>query len=342
VILGIHHVTAIAEDAQKNVDFYVKVLGLRMIKKTVNFDDPGVYHLYYGDGVGTPGTLMTFFVYRQIRQGVRGQGETVSVTFEVPVGSLDRWRERLARLGVTFGEEEIFGKRVVWALDPDGLRIELEQVAESTKMDVWSGSTVPAEDAIRTIRRVTVAPFQVSDGNQPVRRSEELFTELFGWESIARDSHESEARGSGFRERFRAGVSEVDESETRGSGFRERFRAGVSEVDVLRDPSLGRRLNSAGTIHHIAFRNADSESQEAWLATLLRNGVHATPVQERNYFRSIYFREPGGVLFEFATDGPGFLIDETYETLGQNLMLPPQVEDLREQLNEVLQEIDLS
>jgi glyoxalase family protein len=321
VILGIHHVTAIAEDAQKNVDFYVKVLGLRMIKKTVNFDDPGVYHLYYGDGVGTPGTLMTFFVYRQIRQGVRGQGETVSVTFEVPVGSLDRWRERLARLGVTSGEEEIFGKRVVWALDPDGLRIELEEVAESTKMDVWSGSTVPAEDAIRTIRRVTVAPFQVSEGNQPVRRSEELFTELFGWESIARDSQESEARGS---------------------GFRERFRAGVSEVDVLRDPSLGRRLNSAGTIHHIAFRNADSESQEAWLATLLRNGVHATPVQERNYFRSIYFREPGGVLFEFATDGPGFLIDETYETLGQNLMLPPQVEDLREQLNEVLQEIDLS
>ena len=174
MILGIHHVTAIAEDAQKNVDFYVKVLGLRMIKKTVNFDDPGVYHLYYGDGVGTPGTLMTFFVYRQIRQGVRGQGETVSVTFEVPVGSLDRWRERLARLGVTFGEEEIFGKRVVWALDPDGLRIEVEEVAESTKMDVWSGSTVPAEDAIRTIRRVTVAPFQVSEGNQPVRRSEEL------------------------------------------------------------------------------------------------------------------------------------------------------------------------
>lgn len=306
MITGIHHVTAMAEDGQKNVDFYVKTLGLRMVKKTVNFDDPGVYHLYYGDGVGTPGTLMTFFIYRHILKGKRGQGETLSVTFEVPVGSLDRWHERLAVAGFECGEEAIFGKRIVWALDPDGLRIELEEQASLKKTQVWEGSTVPIEDAIHSIKRVTLAPFQ-----SELKLTEDMFLNFFDWTSIGTE------------------------------GFRERFQAGESFVDVVRDPQIGQKQNSAGTIHHIAFRNTDDASQESWLMKLHRGGVNATPVQERNYFRSIYFREPGGVLFEFATDGPGFLIDEPFETLGEHLMLPPQYENRRERLNGILQELNL-
>lgn len=306
MITGIHHVTAMAEDGQKNVDFYVKTLGLRMIKKTVNFDDPGVYHLYYGDGIGTPGTLMTFFIYRHILKGKRGQGETLSVTFEVPVGSLDRWHERLAVSGAECGEETIFGKRIVWALDPDGLRIELEEQASLKDTKIWEGSTVDADMAIHSIKRVTLAPYQGD-----LKPTEDMFVNFFDWKSVGTE------------------------------GFRERFEVGESFVDVVRDPAIGQKQNSAGTIHHIAFRNADDATQESWLMKLHRGGVNATPVQERNYFRSIYFREPGGVLFEFATDGPGFLIDEPYETLGENLMLPPQYENRRERLSGILQELSI-
>lgn len=308
MVLGIHHVTAISGDAQENVDFYVGVLGLRLVKKTVNFDDPSVYHLYYGDGIGRPGTLMTTFPYGHILPGKRGRGETASITFEVPVGSLDFWATRLAVEAKASGEEVIFGKRVVWAHDPDGLRVEFEEVEVPTEFSVWEGSPVPAEHAIRAIRRVTLLPMD-GPGIGEFPTTEDAITGMLGFERM--DSE----------------------------GNRERFKVGVSEVDVLRDPSLPRHQSSAGTVHHVAFRNADDEVHEDWLKRLLSSGFHVSPIMERNYFRSIYFREPGGVLFEFATDAPGMMIDEPEATLGEALMLPAQYEHKRAYLNSVLADL---
>ena len=305
MVLGIHHVTAISGDPQQNVDFYVGVLGLRLVKQTVNFDDPTVYHLYYGDGIGRPGTLMTTFPYGHILPGKRGRGETASVTFEVPVGSLDFWATRLGVEATLSGEEVIFGKRVVWAHDPDGLRIELEEVETPTEFTVWEGSPVPPEHAIRAILRVSLMPARGRSIGE-FESTEQALSGMFNFELIA------------------------DE------GNRSRFKAGVSEVDVIEAPDEPLARNSAGTVHHIAFRNANHEVHEQWLLDLNRRGFHTSPIMERDYFRSIYFREPGGVLFEFATDQPGMMIDEPVEHLGETLQLPQMHAHRREHLEAVL------
>jgi glyoxalase family protein len=298
MITGIHHVTAIASTPQPNVDFYVGVLGLRLIKKTVNFDDPGTYHLYYGDGIGTPGTLMTFFPYGHILPGKRGTGETASVTFQVPVGSLNWWKDRLT--STEHGEEVVFGQQVLWALDPDGLRVEFEEAEILTDFTHWEDAPVPRDKAIRTISRVTLAPHT----NQ--NASEELFENHLGFQP-----HSTE-------------------------GSYTRFRVGESWVDVYRDSTMPKAQSSAGTIHHVAFRNRNDAEQEQWLQKLVQAGRNTSPIMDRNYFHSIYFREPGGILFELATDGPGFLIDEPLETLGEHLQLPPQYEPKREDLHSIL------
>lgn len=302
MITGIHHVTALASTPQPNVDFYVGVLGLRLIKQTVNFDDPTVYHLYYGDGVGTPGTLMTFFPYGHILPGKRGTGETFSVTFEVPTGTLDWWHERLAVNNIPSGEEVVFGKRVVWGLDPDGLRVEFEEYSDETAFSAWEGSPVPADKAIRTIRRVTLTP------NDPMgeRSTESLISKTM---------------------EFRTGDSE---------GGRTRYYAGSSEIDIVRGLFSHRFQSSAGTIHHVAFRNIDDASQAEWRQKIVDAGYNITPFIDRDYFHSLYFREPGGVLFELATDAPGFAIDEDIEHLGERLQLPEQYEHKREYLQSVL------
>ena len=311
MILGIHHVTALASYPQPNVDFYVGQLGLRLVKQTVNFDDPGTYHLYYGDGIGTPGTLLTFFPYGNIQKGRRGRGETTSITFEVPTGSLDFWIERLSIENIPNGEETIFGQRVVWALDPDGMRVEFEESDVETPNTYWTGSTVPVDKAIRAIKRITLAP---SDGHTigEYKTTEDVLNNLF------------------------------EATPTQQEGNRQRFQLGPSEVDIVRDPSQPRAQSSAGTIHHVAFRNATETIQKEWLKTLLEKGFHASPVMDREYFESIYFREPGGVLFEFATDGPGFLINEPIETLGTELRLPPQYESKKTQLEAILPKLNLN
>ncbi|MDH4387575.1 MAG: VOC family protein [Fimbriimonas sp.] len=305
MVLGIHHVTAISGDPQQNVDFYVGVLGLRLVKQTVNFDDPTVYHLYYGDGIGRPGTLMTTFPYGHILPGKRGRGETASITFEVPVGSLDYWATRLRIEVKASGEETIFGKRVVWAHDPDGLRIELEEVETPTNFTLWPDSAVPAEYAIRSIRRVSLMPVRGRSIGE-FETTEAALSGMFSFTQIGEE------------------------------GSRKRFQAGVSEVDVIEAPEEPLARNSAGTVHHIAFRNKDNEVHEKWLLDLNRSGFHTSPIMERDYFRSIYFREPGGVLFEFATDQPGMMKDESEEHLGEALQLPQMHAHRKAHLESVL------
>jgi glyoxalase family protein len=303
-ILGIHHVTVIAGDAQENIDFFVKILGLRFVKKTINFDDPSVYHLYYGDNLATPGTLMTSFPYGgNVLPGKRGTGEASCYTFEIPVGSMAFWADRLESFQLEHGFETIFGKKVLWVTDPDGARVEFEEYEDGSDFAFWHDSPVDETMAIRTIRRVTFSPNSDS-------QTEKVLAEVMEFSSIAR------------------------------SGNRERFAIGRSFVDVIRDDSPVHR-SSAGTIHHVAFGTENDEAQTKWLKRLEQNNLRSSGLIDRDYFRSIYFREPGGILFELATMGPGFFIDEPADSLGTKLMLPAQYEHLRAEIESALPKLNL-
>jgi glyoxalase family protein len=305
-IAGIHHVTAMASDPQANVDFYTGVLGLRLVKKTVNFDDPGTYHLYYGDEVGHPGTIVTFFPWPLARRGVQGAGQATVTSFAVPAGSLGFWTERLSRLGVTFdGVKTRFDEEVLTLLDPDGLRLEL--VARADDRSGWVDGPVPAEHAVRGFDGVTLTEWNL-DVTQKV---------LAGTLGFRRVGEE------GDRVRFEAAAG--------GTG---------SRVDVLVSPSAARGRVSAGTVHHVAFRAADEADQLAWRQAVDESGLYVTPVLDRQYFRSIYFREPGGVLFEIATDPPGFTWDEPVESLGSGLKLPPWLEESRSRIEAALPPVE--
>jgi glyoxalase family protein len=261
VTSGIHHVTAISGEPQRNVDFYAGLLGLRLVKKTVNFDDPGTYHLYYGDGAGSPGSIMTFFPWAGAPQGRIGAGQLTVTSFSVPATSLGYWTQRLVEAGVRFEKpEDRFGETVLRLTDPDRLRLELVAAADDRR-EGWA------------------------DG----------------------------------RTRFEAGAG--------GPG---------NTVDVANGTGFPRGTIGVGTVHHVAFRVPDEETQLELREKVAALGYNVTPVLDRNYFRSIYFREPGGVLFEIATDPPGFAADEDPEHLGESLKLPPWLEPQRDQLEEVL------
>jgi len=303
-IAGIHHVTAMAGDPQANVDFYTGVLGLRLVKKTVNFDDPGTYHLYYGDEVGHPGTIMTFFPWPMARRGVQGAGQATVTAFSVPEGSLGFWTERLDRLGIPFdGPKTRFEEEVLTVLDPDGLRLELIARAGDGRPG-WDKGPVQPEHAVRGFDGVTLTEWNL-------------------------DITEGVLAGT-------MGFQRVGEQ-----GDRVRFAAGSSRVDVLASPSAARGHISAGTVHHVAFRAADEADQLAWREAIAESDLYVTPVLDRQYFRSIYFREPGGVLFEIATDPPGFTRDEPVESLGTALKLPPWLEESRSRIEEVLPPIEV-
>src|SRR6202035_4254334 len=303
-IAGIHHVTAIARDPQKNVDFYTGVLGLRLVKKTVNFDDPGSYHLYYGDETGRPGTLLTFCPWPHAKLGSRGAGQATRIAFAVPEGSLGRWIAHLEAHGVEIeGPRGRFAEEVLVLRDPDGLEIELVELAGAAEIAPWEGGPVPAEVAVRGFHGVTLTEWN-PDVTAP------LLTATMGF----RPTDESPGRF-----RFETGAG--------GGGTR---------VDILASPDAARGRISAGTVHHVAWRAADDAEQLAWQRTLAERGLQVTPVQERQYFRSIYFREPGGVLFEIATDGPGFTVDEPVASLGSALKLPPWLEPARAEIEEAL------
>lgn len=307
-IRGIHHVTAIAGDPQRNLDFYTEVLGLRLVKLTVNFDDPGTYHFYFGNETGTPGTILTFFPYPGAHKGRRGAGQADAVSFAVPENSLDFWADHLKQHHIEFGEPVAhFGRQVLAFDDPDGLRLELVAVADG-HVEPWQGSPVPAEHAIRGFFGVTL-----------IERSREktaaVLADTMGLRLIGQE---------GDRYRYQG-----DED------------APGSVVDILEQPNAPHSIVAGGSIHHVAFRAPNDDAQLEWRDAIQASGLDVTPVRDRIYFHSIYFHEPGGVLFEIATDAPGFLVDEDLAGLGSALRLPPWLEAQRPEIEQVTQPLQL-
>jgi glyoxalase family protein len=300
---GLHHVTAIAEDPQRNVDFYTTVLGLRLVKRTVNFDVPDTYHLYYGDESGHPSTLLTFFPWPGTPQGRQGTGMATATAFSVPPEALGWWQRRLQDLGVAADDPMARSDEEVLRLrDPDGLVIELV-ASDGDARSGWDGvADVSFEKAIRGLHSVTMS-------ERLLDPTAEMLAGLLGMH-VGQDHTD--------RARF-----------TMASG-----QAGTV-VDVAALSSLPGR-QAAGTVHHFAFRAPDQDTQARWRQQLIDAGVQVTEIIDRRYFTSIYFREPGGVLLEIATDQPGFTVDEPLLELGQSLKLPPWLEPTREQIEAVL------
>ena len=304
-ILGLHHVTATVDDAQADLDFGLDALGLRLVKKTVNFDNRGVYHFYYGDERGTPGTLWTTFPYKPlgIHQGIKGAGQVTVTSFSVPEGSLDAWKQRLRARGFTVTDAPPrFGEESVVVADPSGLLIELVATARDTRTP-WIASDIDATTAVRGIHSVTLTEADPAPTFAFMR-------EWFGF-GLA-----EEMDG-----RLRVSVN--------GTG------PGKS-VDILTSPDGAPAKNGVGTVHHVAMAIAESSEQLELREALIKAGIKVTPVMDRSYFQSIYFREPGGVLFEVATMKPGFMTDEPVEDLGRGLKLPPWEEARRAEIEAAL------
>jgi glyoxalase family protein len=309
-IPGLHHVTAIASDPQRNLDFYIRLLGLRFVKRTVNFDDPGTYHFYFGDRRGTPGTILTFFPWPGARRGIRGTGQVEATAFAISPDSIGYWLERLKQHRVAAERTPTrFGEEVIRLVDPDGLLIELIASESHGKIDPWTDSPVEAEHAIRGFHSVSAAL-------EGYERTARLLTDSFGYRLVDE---------SGSRFRFASG----DDS------------APGRIVDLLCQPDMAIGRVAAGSVHHIAFRAKDEAEQLQWRQHLVDLGYNVTPVVDRTYFHSIYFREPGGVLFEIATEPPGFTLDEKLEELGMHLHLPPWMESARSQIEEILPPIQV-
>jgi glyoxalase family protein len=301
-VTGLHHLTAIATDAQANIDFYAGLLGLRLVKKTVNFDDPSAYHLYYGDEAGTPGSIITFFYWPGAPRGEVGAGQATGINFSMPKASLDFWTQRLNTNGVAAVRKLRFGEEVLAFADPDGIPVEIVAVENDSRRG-WAGAGIPTEHALRGMH---TAELTVREAGP----TEELLTALMAYRFVRRD---------GGRARFEAGPG--------GSG---RY------VDVIGDAKAPRGTGGAGTIHHIAFRVAGDAEQLEMQEALLSANYHVSDVRDRDYFHSIYYRERGGILFEIATDAPGFAVDEAPEALGQALKLPKQFQHARRQIESLL------
>jgi len=308
-ILGLHHVTAIASEPQANIDFYAGVLGLRLVKLTVNFDDPTTYHLYYGDGQGHPGTIMTFFPWPGAMRGRIGTGQVTLTSFSVPEQALDFWQKRLRDHRIEYKEvRSPFDEPTLGFGDPDGLQLELVSSRHANPDRAWQDGPVPPEFAIRGFHRVTLSV-------EGYERTADLLTNTLGFRLL-------DTRGNHFRYATSSG----------GNG---------ALVDVLCVPAGRTGRVAVGTIHHVAWRTPTDEQQRRWRTTLSANKYNVTPVIDRKYFHSIYFREPGGVLFEIATDPPGFAIDEPANELGSHLLLPPWLESSRSELVKLLPRVKL-
>jgi len=311
---GIHHVTAICSDPQRNLDFYVELLGLRLVKKTVNFDDPGTYHFYYGDGIGSPGTIMTFFAWAGLPpmvsgQGRQGTGQIIATSFSIPAQSYSYWIDRLAAAAVSFDAGEArFGEHVIAFQDPDGLPLELVAQRTDALRAPWVDGPVPLEHAIRGFAGATLCL-------SGYENTAELMTGTLGFREVGQE---------GSRFRFHAGKGHE-----------------AAAIDLLCMPEEHPGRMGIGVAHHIAWRTPSSEDQLRWRAVIADGGYDVTPVLDREYFESIYFREPGGVLFEIATDAPGFIVDEPRETLGAELKLPPWLEPRRERIEARLAEVHI-
>ncbi len=301
---GLHHVTAIATDPQRNADFYHTALGLKLVKTTVNFDAPDTYHLYFGNEAGQPGTLITFFPWPGAPRGRRGTGQATTVAFSIPQASMSWWRAHLEGLAVQVGPPTTrWGEEVLSVRDPDGLMLELVAHSEADPRPSWQNGPIPPEHAIRGLHSVTLT-------EADHERTAALLAETLGFRLV----EEAHARF-----RFATGDG--------GAG---------ALVDVLGSSDAPQGLVAAGTVHHIAWRAPDEAEQVAWRTTLMDQGVNVTPILDRQYFQSIYFREPGGVLLEIATDPPGFTLDEPLMQLGRALKLPPWLEPSRDEIERAL------
>jgi glyoxalase family protein len=300
-IEGLHHVTATVDAAQADLDFCVDALGLRLLKKTVNFDNHHVYHFYYGNERGTPGTIWTTFPYhgRGVRVGTKGAGQIGVTSFSVPAGSLDYWRDRLRDRGTAAETvEPRFGEESIVATDPSGLRIELV-ANDRDRRQAWTGADVDPQAAVRGLHSVSMV---VRDAE----RTLPLMTGVLGFAVVDR-----------MKGRVRVAVNGDEPGKT---------------IDIVERPDAAPAVNGLGTVHHVAMAIRGEDEQLRLRADLLQRGLHITDVLDRQYFKSIYFREPGGVLFEVATIAPGFTVDETLPCLGQDLKLPPWEEPNRSEI----------
>jgi glyoxalase family protein len=308
-ILGLHHVTAIAGDPQRNVDFYAGVLGLRLVKLTINYDDPTTYHLYYGDGQGHPGTIMTFFPWPGAMPGRIGTGQLTVTSFAAPEKSLGYWKDRLTKLGTSVQETRSeFDENLLFFTDPDGLQLELIATPQANPDHAWNRGAVSLDFAIRGFHHVTLS-------ENGYERTASLLTSTLGFKRI-------QEQGARFRYAASGG-------------------APGTMVDLICAPEGRPGRVAVGTVHHVAWRTPTNEQQGKWREIIRDLQYNVTPIIDRTYFHSIYFREPGGVLFEIATDPPGFAVDEPAETIGSSLVLPLWLEGERSELERILPPIRL-
>jgi glyoxalase family protein len=309
MIKGIHHITAIAGDAKRNFDFYTKVLGLRFVKRTVNFDDPQTYHFYFGDRQGTPGTILTFFPWGSaVRQGRRGASMATEIGYAVPEGSLDFWLERFRAHNIIYNNPaEKFGEKYLTFLDPDGLKLELIETNQPDLRKGYATEEVKEEVATKGFYNATLT---LND----IKPTAAILTDVFGYALIDKQVN---------RYRYVTTASET-----------------ANIIDLVELPAEQRGIVAGGTVHHVAFRVKDDEAQMEMREKILAKGLNITPQIDRNYFHSLYFREPGGVLFEIATDNPGFMVDEPLEALGTHLKLPTRFEPHREAIEKHLVKLD--
>jgi glyoxalase family protein len=307
LISGIHHITAIAGNAQKNIDFYSGILGLRLVKKTINFDAPDVYHFYFGDELGRPGTVFTTFPFTGARKGIKGAGELTYTAFSIGKDSLVYWIERLKKFGIAVSDIQTrFGEKLIRFEDHDSMGIELVANDQDDRSG-WTYGHIPPEHSVKGFYGATL-------NLRAKELTEKLLTQHMDYRFIGQEG-----------ERFRYGTA---------------GKPG-DIVDIVIDRTGNRGQQSAGTVHHIAFRTANTTTQLQIQEILMRNGYQVTEVKDRNYFKSIYFREPGGVLFEIATDEPGFAIDEEEAHLGELIKLPDWAEPSREKIEKNLTPVKL-
>ncbi|UZT99318.1 ring-cleaving dioxygenase [Chryseobacterium fluminis] len=302
-ILGLHHITAIADNAKRNLDFYTQVLGVRLVKKTVNFDDPGTYHFYFGNEEGTPGTILTFFPWEGIGRGTNGSGLATHIGYSVPKGSLGFWKNRLHQFNIQVEEGEIFGEKLIAFKDPDGLQLQFIESSAPDDRKVWTTDDIKDENALKGFHNITLT---LKKADLTIK----VLTDIFGYDLQKQEGG-----------RYRLATDAIETANL---------------VDIIENDKIPAGRNAAGTNHHVAFRVKDDNVLMEFREKVMSAGLSITPKIDRDYFYSLYFREPGGVLFEIATDNPGFTVDEPLNELGRNLKLPKQHEALREKIEGVL------
>lgn len=303
--MGIHHITAIVGNPQENVDFYAGILGLRLVKQTVNFDDPGTYHLYFGNEAGQPGTIITFFPWTNAYKGKIGAGQVGVTSYAVPIGAIVFWEQRLNKFNVSYTKTERFGEQALAFEDPHGLRLEIVE-REEGEVNFWTFGDVTPEVAIKGFGGATLLSAEPN-------KTAELLEKIMGLDLVGKE----------------------------GDYIRYRSSADIGNVIDLKVNSNGPGQMGVGTVHHIAWRASDDQDQLDWQKYVSDYGYGVTSVRDRNYFNAIYFREHGEILFEIATDPPGFAHDESQNTMGEKLMLPSQYEQFRGQIERELLPIEV-